>query len=498
MPRASTQSLQDYPHVYIGGSWVAPIDGEVVESIDPSTGHPWARVAFGGAGDIDAAVSAARAAFGPWSRRPGHERAALLRRLADLYGRVAPELARTESRDNGRALRETRADVGSHSTAYHWYASLADKGSGRTIPIEDSVFAFTTRKPVGVVGAITPWNVPLMAALWKLGPALAAGCTVVLKPAEHTPVTSLELAKLFEQAEFPPGVVNVVPGWGAGGAGERLVAHPDVAKIAFTGEGATARAILHAGADSLKRYTFELGGKAPHILFADADFDQAMNAATGSAWALCGQSCALGSRVLVERPIYDRAVEEFTRRAARVRVGPALRDETHMGPQAHAEQLAKTLDYVEIGKREGAALQYGGQRLTGAELDEGYYVMPTVFARVNNDMRVAREEIFGPVAVLIPFDGEEEAIALANASSYGLTAGLWTRDVGRALRVSSQIEAGMVWVNTYRYIRWSTPYGGVKASGWGRENGLESLDAYLDVHTTIMSKSGKFPDPYAA
>ena len=443
-------------------------------------------------------LSAAREAFGPWSRRPGHERAALLRRLADLYGRAAPELARTESQDNGRALRETRADVGSHSTAYHWYASLADKGSGRTIPIEDSVFAFTTRKPVGVVGAITPWNVPLMAALWKLGPALAAGCTVVLKPAEHTPVTSLELAKLFEQAEFPPGVVNVVPGWGAGGAGERLVAHPDVAKIAFTGEGATARAILHTGADSLKRYTFELGGKAPHILFADADFDQAINAATGSAWALCGQSCALGSRVLVERPIYDRAVEEFTRRAARVRVGPALREETHMGPQAHAEQLAKTLDYVEIGKREGAALQYGGQRLTGAEFDEGYYITPTVFARVSNDMRIAREEIFGPVAVLIPFDGEEEAIALANDSSYGLTAGLWTRDVGRALRVSSQIEAGMVWVNTYRYIRWSTPYGGVKASGWGRENGLESLDAYLDVHTTIMSKSGKFPDPYAA
>ncbi len=497
MNAARQEALAEYPHLYIGGAWVAPVAGEVVESIDPSTGRPWARVAFGGAADIDAAVQAARVAFGPWSRRPGHERAALLRRLADLYERAAPELARLESRDNGRALRETRADIGGHHNAWHWYASLADKGSGRTIPIEDSVLAFTTRKPVGVVGAITPWNVPLMAALWKLGPALAAGCTVVLKPAEHTPVTSLELARLFEQAGFPPGVVNVVPGWGAGGAGERLVAHPDVAKIAFTGEGGTAKAILHAGADSLKRYTFELGGKAPHILFADADFEQAINAATGSAWALCGQSCALGSRVLVERPIYERAVEEFTRRAARVRVGPALREETHMGPQAHAEQLAKTLGYVEIGRREGAQLACGGRRLEGDAYGAGYYVEPTVFAGVGNDMRIAREEIFGPVAALIPFDGEDEAVALANASSYGLAAGLWTRDVGRALRVSSRIEAGMVWVNTYRYIRWSTPYGGVKASGWGRENGMECIEPYLDVQTTIISKSGRFPDPYA-
>jgi aldehyde dehydrogenase (NAD+) len=497
MQQAGTP-LADYPHLYIGGQWVAPVDGEQVESIDPSNGRPWARVAFGGPGDIDAAVAAARAAFPAWSRRPGHERAALLRGLADACERAAPELARLETTDNGRALRETRAEIGGHANAWHWYASLADKGSGRTIPIEDSVHAFTTRRPVGVVGAITPWNVPLMAALWKLGPALAAGCTVVLKPAEHTPVTSLELARLFHEAGFPPGVVNVVPGWGTGGAGERLATHPDVAKIAFTGEGATAKAILRAGADTLKRYTFELGGKAPHIVFDDADFDQAMNAATGSAWALCGQSCALGSRVLVQRPIYERAVEEFARRAARVRVGPPLNVESHMGPQAHAQQLAKTLSYVDAGVHEGAELVAGGRRITGGDYDGGYYMQPTVFARVDNRMRIAREEIFGPVAALIPFDEEEEAIALANDSSYGLAAGLWTRDVGRALRVSSRIEAGMVWVNTYRYIRWSTPYGGVKASGWGRENGLEALDAYLDVHTTIISKTGQFADPYAS
>ncbi|MBS0387305.1 MAG: aldehyde dehydrogenase [Proteobacteria bacterium] len=489
--------MVEYPHLFINGAWVPPVDGELVESIDPSTGRPWARVAFGGAGDIDAAVRAARAAFGPWSRRPGHERAALLRKLAVAYEAAAPELARLETTDNGRALRETKADVGGHANSWYWYASLADKNSGRTIPIEDAVLAFTTRKPVGVVGAITPWNVPLMSALWKLGPALAAGCTVVLKPAEHTPVTSLELARLFEQAGFPPGVVNVVPGWGAGGAGESLVAHPGVNKIAFTGEGATARAILRNGAETFKRFTLELGGKAPHVIFADADFDAAMNAATGSAWALCGQSCALGARVLVQRPIYARAVEEFTRRAARVRVGPPLHEATHMGPQAHAEQLAKTLSYIEIGKREGAELVFGGARPGGDALAGGFYVQPTVFASVRNDMRIAREEIFGPVAALIPFDDEDEAVALANDSSYGLTAGVWTQDVGRALRVSSQIEAGMVWVNTYRYIRWSTPYGGVKQSGWGRENGTEALEPYLDVHTTIISKTGKFADPYA-
>jgi (Z)-2-((N-methylformamido)methylene)-5-hydroxybutyrolactone dehydrogenase len=490
-------ALAEYRHLYIGGAWVTPEDGGMLESIDPSTGEPWAVVAYGGSKDIDRAVAAARQAFGSWSRLPGHERAALLRRFADLYRERAPELAVLETRDSGRALRESRGDIGGHANSYHWFASLADKNYGRTIPIDDSVHAFTSREPVGVVGAITPWNVPLMAALWKLGPALAAGCTVVLKPAEQTPVTSLELGRLFEQAVFPPGVVNIVPGYGQGGAGERLVTHPDVNQIAFTGEGTTSKTILRAGANTFKRFTFELGGKAPHIIFADADIEQALNAATGSSWALCGQSCALGSRVLVERPVYEQVVAEFARRAGRVRVGPPLLETTHMGPQAHAEQLAKTLSYIDIGRNEGAELVTGGQRLSEGALAGGYFVAPTVFANVRNDMRIAREEIFGPVAALIPFDGEDEAIALANDTSYGLTAGLWTRDVGRALRVSSRIEAGMVWVNTYRYIRWSTPYGGFKASGWGRENGLESLDGYLETRTTVISTTGRFPDPYA-
>lgn len=487
-----------FDRLFINGEWVAPTDGGLRGSIDPSNGQNWGDVAYGGTRDIDLAVAAARAAFsGPWRRMAGWQRAELLRRFADLYAKQVEALARIESRDNGRAIRESRGDIGLHSQYYHWFASLADKLGGRTIPMDDSVHVFTTRLPVGVVGTITPWNVPLMAAAWKLGPALAAGCTVVLKPAEQTPASSLALARLFEEAGFPPGVINVVPGDGVT-AGAHLVAHDGVDKIAFTGEGATAKAILKNGADTLKRFSFELGGKAPNIIFADADIDQALNAATGSAWALCGQSCALGSRILVERPIYDRVVEGFRERASRVRVGPPLDPATHMGPQAHQQQLDKTLSYIDVGQREGAQLIAGGQRIESDDFADGYFVQPTVFANVRSDMRIAQEEIFGPVAAIIPFEGEDEAVAIANGTAYGLAAGLWTSDSGKALRVSNRIEAGIVWVNTYRYIRWSTPYGGFKTSGWGRENGIEALDSYLETRTTVMSTSGQFPDPFAS
>lgn len=485
-----------FDRLFIGGEWVDPIDGGVRDSIDPATGLAWGAVAFGGLKDIDRAVAAARAAFqGPWRKMAGWERAAIIRRFADLYATRVEELAQVETRDNGRAIRESRGDIGLHAQYYHWFASLADKLGGRTIPMDESVHAFTSRLPVGVVGTITPWNVPLMAAAWKLGPALAAGCTVVLKPAEQTPASSLALAHLFEEAGFPAGVVNVVPGDGPT-AGAHLVAHPGVDKIAFTGEGATAKTILKTGADTLKRFSFELGGKAPHIIFADADVEQALNAATGSAWALCGQSCALGSRVLVERPIYDRVVATFCERAGMVRVGMPLDPATHMGPQAHLQQLEKTLSYIDIGRGEGAELVAGGSRIERDGFAGGYFVEPTVFAGVTPGMRIAQEEIFGPVAAIIPFDGEDEAVAIANGTPYGLTAGLWTRDVGRAHRVAARIEAGMVWVNTYRYIRWSTPYGGFKASGWGRENGIEALDSYLETRTTVVSTTGSFPNPF--
>ncbi len=489
--------LRHYDRLYIGGEWVAPIDGAVVETIDPATGKAWATIPFGSPKDIDRAVAAAKEALPGWRKTPGWQRAALLRKFADLYAKFAPEMAILETKDCGRVIRESRVDVSNHAQWYQWFASLADKSTGDTIPFDDTVHAFTTKTPVGVVGCITPWNAPLLTVCWKLGPALAAGCTVVLKPAEQTSVTALELARLIHEAGFPAGVFNVVTGNGHD-VGARLVAHPDVAKISFTGEGRTAKEIVKSGADTLKRFTFELGGKSPHIIFADADLEPALNAATASAWAVCGQSCALGSRVLVERKIYDKVVDTFRSRAKTVRVGMPLDEATHMGPQAHSEQLKKTLSYIDIGQSEGAELVTGGHRIEAKGFEDGYFVEPTVFANVTNKMRIAREEIFGPVASIIPFDTEEEAIAIANDTTYGLTAGLWTQNNARAHRVSQQIEAGMVWVNTYRWIRWSTPYGGFKMSGWGRENGVDALAPYLETRTTVMGLTGQFANPYAS
>ncbi|MES2496517.1 MAG: aldehyde dehydrogenase [Pseudomonadota bacterium] len=492
-----TGRLQE-PRLWIGGEWVDPVDGEIGRSIDPSNGQPWAEVAFAGPQDIDRAVAAAREAFeGPWRHMPPVERAAILRRMADIYQARAPELAELEARDTGRAIREVRGEFANHHHFLHWFASLADKLDGRAIAIDPSVHAFTTRMPIGVVGAITPWNAPMLTSIWKIAPALAAGCTVVHKVAEMTPVTAFQFARIAEEAGLPRGCYNVVPGHGHT-AGAHLVAHSGVDKISFTGEGATAQEILRTGAHTLKRFSFELGGKSAHILFDDADLEQAINAAVGSAFAVCGQSCALGSRVLVQRSIYAQVVAAFEQRAARIRVGMPLDASTHMGPQAHSAQLAKTLSYIDAGQEGGARLVAGGARITEGAMADGYFVQPTVFADVSSDMKIAREEIFGPVVALIPFDDEDDAVRITNSTRYGLCAGLWTRDLGRAHRVAARIEAGTVWVNTYRYVRWSLPYGGVKMSGWGRENGVEAMDAYLETRTTVISMHGQFPDPYAS
>ena len=493
--------LLKYEQLYIDGQWVSPIDGELVESIDPSTGKAWALVPFGGPKDLDRAVAAANGALrGPWRKLSVYQRAGLLRHFADVYQTHADRLAQLESRDNGRPIRETRPDIASHSQWYHYFAGLADKMDGRAIPADPHMHIFTTRVPVGVVGAIVPWNAPLLLTAWKLAPALAAGCAIIIKPSENTTVTALELARIAHEAGIPAGVINVVPGYGKT-VGSRLVTHPDVHKISFTGEIRTSQEIMRAAAGTLKRLTFENGGKSPHILFADADLGPALNAATHAAFMATGQSCALGSRLLVHSSIYNQVVEELGRRAQRVRIGAPLSEATQMGPQTTAQQREKTLHYIQVGHDEGAQLVAGGRiastgSLSDPSLAGGYFVEPTVFANVKQSMRIAQEEIFGPVCSVIPFDDEEEAIAIANDTQYGLTAALWTQNIGRAHRVASQIEAGTVWVNTYRYLRWNIPYGGFKLSGLGRENGPEGIDAYLQHRSTIINLTGAYPDAY--
>jgi aldehyde dehydrogenase (NAD+) len=490
-----SEDLLRHEKLFIGGDWVAPIDGEVVASINPSTGKEWATAAYAGKADIDRAVTAANEAFrGPWRKMSGTDRSNILRRLGDLYAANVDRLAQLESSDNGMPIRDSRAGIAGHPQYWYYYSGLAANIRGANIQMDPSVHVYTTREPVGVVGMITPWNAPLQTVMWKMAPALAAGCTMVIKPAEQTPITAFELAKLAEQAGVPKGVINIVPGLGHT-AGAHLVAHKQVNKISFTGEHRTAMEIMKGASVNLKRLSFETGGKSPHIIFDDADLEQAINAATHSAFALCGQSCALGSRLLVHESVYDRVVEEIASRSTRVRIGNALDTSTQMGPQAHSEQLEKTLRYLDIGRNEGARLVTGGERI--ASMGDGYFVRPTVFADVTNDMRIAREEIFGPVVGVIKFKTEDEAVAIANDTEYGLVAGLWTQNVGRAHRVAAQIQAGMVWVNTYRYIRYNIPYGGFKVSGLNRENGSEGLEPYFETKSTIINLAGNYADAYA-
>jgi acyl-CoA reductase-like NAD-dependent aldehyde dehydrogenase len=471
------------PHLFIGGEWSAPHSGRAIASIDPSTEKVWAHVAEADETDVDRAVGAARAALrGPWTTNvTASRRGALLLML--------------ESRDNGKPLRETQGEVQRAADWITFFAGAADKINGEQIPFRPDALAYTRREPVGVVGAILPWNSPISLYSWKLGPALAAGNTVVLKPAEQTPVSALALGKLIEEAGFPAGVVNIVPGFGPI-AGAALVAHPSVDKISFTGEHRTAQEIMRGASVNLKRCSFECGGKSPHILFADADLDKALVVATHGAFRSTGQSCSLGSRLFAQRSIYDAVVERMAERARRIRVGLPLDAKTHIGPQSSAEQLAKTKAYIALGREQGARLVTGGGRPAG--LERGYFIEPTVFADVDNRSRLAQEEVFGPVLAIIPFDTEEEVIALANDVPYGLVAGLWTQDIGRGHRVAAQIQAGLVSINTYRPVHWMLPYGGYKLSGLGRENGLAALEEYTEIKTVVVELATGAPaDPFA-
>jgi len=489
--------MQEYDRLFIAGEWVLPRSGRRFESIDPSRDKVWAIVPEGDADDIDAAVAAARSALdGAWRHTiTPTQRGALILKLANLIRRDAERLAELESRDNGKVIRDTLGEIQRSADWLTYFAGAADKIEGKQIPYRPDAHAYTRREPVGVVGAILPWNSPMSLYGWKLGPALAAGCAIVLKPAEQTPVTALELGKLIKEAGFPAGVVNIVTGFGAV-AGAALAAHPGVDKISFTGEHSTAQKIMTAGAGNLKRCTFECGGKAPHIVFADADLEKAAIVATHGAFRSTGQTCSLGSRLFVQRRVYEAFVATMADRAQRIRVGMPLDRASHIGPHTSREQQEKTLSYIGIGKEEGARLVTGGGR--PADLETGYFVEPTVFADVDNRSRLAQEEVFGPVLAMIPFDTEEEVLAMANDTKYGLVAGVWTSDIARAHRMAGRIEAGLVSVNTYRPIHWMLPYGGFKLSGIGRENGLEAIDQFLETKTVVIELSEEMPaDPFA-
>ena len=472
-----------YKQMLIGGKWVDAESGKRFESRNPATGEILATVAEGQAEDINRAVAAAREAFeGPWSRFKPYERQQVLLKLADLVERYFEELSSLDTLDMGAPITRTRGTRLRVLGMLRYYAGQATSIHGETIEnsLPGEIFSYTLKEPVGVVGAIIPWNGPLGASVWKIGPALATGCTVVLKPAEEAPLTPLRLGELVLEAGVPPGVVNIVPGYGET-AGAALAAHPDVDKVAFTGSHITGQSIIRASAGNLKRVSLELGGKSPDIVFGDADVAAAVPGAAMAVFANSGQICSAGTRLFVEQRLYDEFVERIANFGDGLRVGNGLDPETQIGPLVSEQQLDRVSAYLSLGRSEGARAVAGGERLTEGPLANGYFVPPTVFADVRDDMRIAREEIFGPVLSAIPFKDMDELIARANGTMFGLGSGVWTRDVSKAHRLAKAIRAGSVWVNCYQAMDPAVPFGGYKMSGYGRESGLQHVEEYLNV-----------------
>jgi len=492
----AAQTGQETPRyqLIIDGQPTEAVSGRRYGTVDPYQQREWASAADGDAADVDLAVAAARRALsGPWGQLTGFGRAALMRRLAELIARDADRLAAIETRDTGKLLREMRGQLASLPSWYSYFAGLADKLQGETIPTDRPNFlVYTRHEPAGVVGAIVPWNSPLLLLTWKLAPALAAGCTVVAKPSDYSPASAVELAGLFDEAGFPPGVFNVVTGFGPA-VGKALAGHPGVDKVAFTGSTGVGAEVAKAAAANVTGALLELGGKSAHLVFGDADLDAASNGVVAGVFAATGQTCMAGSRLLVHRSVHDALVDRIVRRAEAIRIGDPQDPATEMGPLATEPQFRKVVSFFGSAVAEGATVATGGEAV--AELG-GFFVRPTVLTGVKPGMTVACEEVFGPVLAVIPFDTEDEALALANDSRYGLAGAVWTKDIHRGHRVAHKLQAGTVWINAYRVVGPDVPFGGMGLSGIGRENGIDTVREYTQTKAVWVELTGGTRDPF--